>query len=536
MSLDFGKLDFAVSFNRLTAFPLDAKSYFESYAAAEAAALTAKAAGSTESTYYFGQTVVVVENNTANLYQIQPDGSLSSVGGDIAINSSVFATDADGSLNLYGFADAVAGAQLVKAADGTLSWVKPDETTIEGLGTAVETLKTDVANITEDVTELTESVSELESKVGDPANSELGTEATGLYAEIERLDEEKANAADVYTKTEVDAKIAAADHLKRKIVEKYEDIQTYIDTYEDEDQYIFMVPNGLTEYDDKYDEYIVIDGKIEPVGSWEVKLDDYVSNQELTTILASYATSSQLEDKVDKVEGSSLVDDELIEKLENLENIQSVNSSDLTVSETGELALSDAIKELIDGKVTAVEGKSLVSNTLITKLETLNANAEENFIKSVDTAHFNVDDVGHLTLNDIPIAKVTGLEDALAQANIINDVSSDFTITDGKVLTLNEISTDKVTGLSDFIVNTNSSISNLESILNDSSDGTAGLVSKVNTLQSAYDNLSNDYVTLVKYNAEVGDLTQLLHLVDENSTIVDEINYINERLRWEDIS
>nr|DAP41127.1 MAG TPA: hypothetical protein [Caudoviricetes sp.] len=30
MALDFGKLDFAVAFNRQTAFPLDAKSYFES--------------------------------------------------------------------------------------------------------------------------------------------------------------------------------------------------------------------------------------------------------------------------------------------------------------------------------------------------------------------------------------------------------------------------------------------------------------------------------------------------------------------------
>lgn len=46
MSLDFGKLDFVVSLDRKTAFPLDAKSYFESFASAEAAARTAEAAGS----------------------------------------------------------------------------------------------------------------------------------------------------------------------------------------------------------------------------------------------------------------------------------------------------------------------------------------------------------------------------------------------------------------------------------------------------------------------------------------------------------
>ena len=48
MATNFGKLDFAVSFNRLTAFPLDAKSYFESYASATQAAQTAEEAGYTQ--------------------------------------------------------------------------------------------------------------------------------------------------------------------------------------------------------------------------------------------------------------------------------------------------------------------------------------------------------------------------------------------------------------------------------------------------------------------------------------------------------
>ena len=35
MALDFGKLNFSVSFNPTSAFPLDARSYFESYESAE---------------------------------------------------------------------------------------------------------------------------------------------------------------------------------------------------------------------------------------------------------------------------------------------------------------------------------------------------------------------------------------------------------------------------------------------------------------------------------------------------------------------
>ena len=146
MAMTFGTLDFAVAFNRQTAFPLDAKSYFESLELATAAAASAQEAGSSETTYYYGQTVAVVESGKATLYVIQPDNTLKEVGGNIVINENVFAKDADGSLNLLGFADAVAGAQLVKSTDGKVSWVKPDATTVEGLQTAVSTLQTTIGD------------------------------------------------------------------------------------------------------------------------------------------------------------------------------------------------------------------------------------------------------------------------------------------------------------------------------------------------------------------------------------------------------
>nr|DAV02959.1 MAG TPA: tail repeat-like protein [Bacteriophage sp.] len=146
MAMTFGTLDFAVAFNRQTAFPLDAKSYFESLELATAAAASAQEAGSSETTYYFGQTIAVVENSKATLYVIQPDKTLKEVGGNIAINENVFAKDEDGTLNLLGFADAVGGAQLVKTEDGKVSWVKPDTTTVEGLSTAIESLKTTIGD------------------------------------------------------------------------------------------------------------------------------------------------------------------------------------------------------------------------------------------------------------------------------------------------------------------------------------------------------------------------------------------------------
>ena len=48
--------------------------------------------------------------------------------------------------------------------------------------------------------------------------------------------------------------------------------------------------------------------------------------------------------------------------------------------------------------------------------------------------------------------------------------------------------------------------------------------------------LAKEFVTTQMYAAEVGDLAALIHASGkEDSTLVDEINYINERLEWQEI-
>ena len=74
--MDFGKLNFAVGFNRTSAFPLDANSYFESYTDAVAAAAGAAVVGSSDSAYYIGQLIIVNESGKFGLYQIGADKKL----------------------------------------------------------------------------------------------------------------------------------------------------------------------------------------------------------------------------------------------------------------------------------------------------------------------------------------------------------------------------------------------------------------------------------------------------------------------------
>ena len=68
-------LDFNVALKPSFAFPLDARGMFGSYEEALAAAATAEDAGSTNTTYYFGQTVTVYEDGVAKSYIIQPDSN-----------------------------------------------------------------------------------------------------------------------------------------------------------------------------------------------------------------------------------------------------------------------------------------------------------------------------------------------------------------------------------------------------------------------------------------------------------------------------
>ena len=120
----------------------------------------------------------------------------------------------------------------------------------------------------------------------------------------------KANAADVYTKEAADEAIAtavaAADHLKRMVVTK-EELDAIAETGKIVDaegkeqeievtQYVFLVPaaEGEDSENDNYDEYMIIEGEIERLGSWQVDLANYVTTSNLTETLKSYVTSSAL--------------------------------------------------------------------------------------------------------------------------------------------------------------------------------------------------------------------------------------------------
>ena len=112
---------------------------------------------------------------------------------------------------------------------------------------------------------------------------------------------ELTNDSKFQTDTEVAAAIAAADHMKRKIVNSTDDIDL---TAADASQYIYMVKKGTSKTGDKYDEYMVLDGALEKVGDWEVDLSNYVQ-KETGKGLSSNDFTAELLEKLNGIEAEA---------------------------------------------------------------------------------------------------------------------------------------------------------------------------------------------------------------------------------------
>lgn len=211
------KLNFSVPFAMTAALPVEYNAYFSTLADAQTAAAKADVPGSTTTVYYYGQKIVVVGNTEAKLYIIQPDKTLKEAGGVPLGDGASITVGEDGKIAIKGVAEATANQQpRIKVVDGvkTIEWYTPDTSTVEGLQQTVAGHTT--------------KIGELETGLG-TANTNIQTNANdidSLQADMSKAKTDitanttaigtKANAADVYKKTEtfsqteVNDKIAAA--------------------------------------------------------------------------------------------------------------------------------------------------------------------------------------------------------------------------------------------------------------------------------------------------------------------------------------
>lgn len=408
---DFGKLNFAVSFNPQTAFPLDARYYFSTLSEAQTAAAAAVEVGSSDGVYFYGENVCVVTDTAADLYIIQPDKTLKAVG------SAVLGDDksieiVDGKVTLKGFGSATAGQQpRINAAGTAIEWYTPDTSTVSGLADTVAGHTQDIQN--------------LQTGKADKATTLEGYGITDAMT------------ASAITEA-IQTAIAATGHAS------FKKVSAAPTAAEAQDNVLYLVMNADTGF---YDIYAKVEDEVVRLDDVSVNLDDYSTTEQMNEAIATAIVN-----KVDKVEGKGLSTEDfttaLKEKLVALPDDAEANyvksvSDEFTVSEEGRLALEavaqskvTGLPDALAGKMDKVEGKGLSTNDFTNeakeKLDGVEAGANKNLIEVIRVAGQAVNIADKAV--DIPVAgdtagvvvssaeenKVSVAEDGSMEVNSLN--------------------------------------------------------------------------------------------------------------------
>ena len=277
MSMDFGKLNFAVGFNRTSAFPLDANSYFENYNDAVTAAAGAAEVGSADSAYYIGQLLIVKDTTEGvGLYQINAGKTLTKFG------QASSADELAGKISALEARCAVIEGKLILATtekDGFLS--KEDKAKLDGIAAGAQ------VNVLEGVKVDGTELEIVDKKVNIDLSSYAKTTEVEAVQAIADAAMPKAGGAFTGAIT-----IQAPAEDMNPATKKYVD-----DAISGITEFEFSVVNELPQTGEKgiiylvahahgtgdiYDEYIWVTDKFEKIGNTDIDLSSYVTDDELT--------------------------------------------------------------------------------------------------------------------------------------------------------------------------------------------------------------------------------------------------------------
>ena len=315
--------------------------------------------------------------------------------------------------------------------------VNEDESTVEAYmiqnaaGNLMKLASTTASgDLTEDVLELQGKVSNLETAVGTKGD-DSGITANDLWAAIKEVKAAYEAADDTinekfgeyYNKTETEGKIDEKINVAISTTYRaagsiaFEALPTLAASEEGK---VYNISNEFTTTEN----FVEGAGKEYPVGTNvvcidvgtdEYKWDVLAGFIDTSTFVTDTDLTDELNTKVDKVAGSSLVQDTLIQKLTGLVEIKSVKEDELSIaSDTKQLSILAITQDKVTGlsaslnnKVNVEAGKSLVEDTLIAKLQGMTE------IKGVSgELEIGADDK-ILSVKAIDQSKVTGLPEAL---------------------------------------------------------------------------------------------------------------------------
>lgn len=276
-----------------------------------------------------------------------------------------------------GFIDGLQPKVVLKegsADEYELAWYEPSTETIEGVSSKVAAVDSKVNTVADIAASNKEQIDGVKNDLfgeggtkTDPKEGSLGKDLADVIAVVGGADSgltksladltievgKKANAADVYTKTQTDTKIgeavAAQGHMKAQVVEGTAQMT--------ENNVLYLVKDNTVTGVDQYNEYILIDGTPTLIGSTSTDLTGYAKTADQKVI------TDALSGRIDTLEAidhnAYALKTETVAKTDydtKIGEIETALGEKLVAADLADYAKTADVNSTIDTKISTVIG------------------------------------------------------------------------------------------------------------------------------------------------------------------------------------
>ena len=276
-----------------------------------------------------------------------------------------------------GFIDGLQPKVVLKegsANEYELAWYEPSTETIEGVSAKVAAVDSKVNTVADVAASNKEQIDGVKNDLfgeggtkADPKEGSLGKDLADVIAAVGGADSgltksladlttevgKKANAADVYTKTQTDTKIgeavAAQGHMKAQVVEGTGQMT--------ENNVLYLVKDDTVTGVDQYNEYILIDGTPTLIGSTSTDLTGYAKTADQKVI------TDALSGRIDTLEAidhnAYALKTETVAKTDydtKIGEIETALGEKLVAADLADYAKTADVNSTIDTKISTVIG------------------------------------------------------------------------------------------------------------------------------------------------------------------------------------
>lgn len=416
------KWDVGVSIARTNPLPLDANEIFKSVADMETYIKENALA-------YPGQIVVVLGETETAAYLV------SVVGGEGKGYAKLAATTGSGDVGeeLTALAARVAANEAaikelqtsIKAAQGTIG---EHTTTLGSYGTRIQAVEAKSLANENNISGVSDRVTANEGAIS-TANSNISANKSAI-ADINTA------LAGIYTKSQTDTKIAEEigkqAHFSAKVVTSTDEMT--------DPTTLYLVKDESVAGQDKYQEYLIIDGTPTIIGDTSTNLSGYETTESVTAKIA--AVNQTITDK-DTAMGKRVdgVAEDLATDKADLASFKTTVSttyqtkadaatdkSDLETALGAKAAQSDlqALQTTVSNQGEEIKALQTADTGFESRIKALeDVGAQKNLVNSVEETEFSVDAAGKLSVKAIAQSKITGLAGALSAIDTKFDTKVD---------------------------------------------------------------------------------------------------------------